>query len=66
MGVLNSYVFFSVFFRKAAEDKPIKERTDLESWLTFLTAVDPEEICALIEAFPMYKAMYNRLYRSIG
>ena len=42
------------------------ELTDLESWLTFLTAVDPEEICALIEAFPMYKAMYNRLYRSIG
>ena len=50
-------------FRKAMQNKDMKDRTKLEAWLTFLTTEEPEEICGFVEAFPEFKEIYLSLYR---
>ncbi len=47
-------------FHKNREGKPV--RTLLEAWLTFFSEEDPERIGELIEAYPMFREMYETLY----
>ncbi len=38
-----------------------KDSTDLEAWLTFLSATDTETITSLIDAFPCFAAIYQEI-----
>lgn len=38
-----------------------KDSTDLEAWLTFLSATDVETITSLIDAFPFFAAVYQEI-----
>lgn len=61
--LLQEYYFVPLdIFRQAMHDKPMETRTELEAWLTFLTAEDPEEICDFLSAFPEFEAPYKQLY----
>ena len=48
-------------FRKTMENKDIN--TELEAWLTFLSTDDPEQIYNLIRKFPMFKEIYEDIFR---
>ena len=37
-------------------------RNPLEAWLTFLGSDDPEDMIAVMEAYPQFKAMYRQVY----
>ena len=43
------------------ENKTIQ--TELEAWLTFLSTDDPEQIYNLIQKFPIFKEMYEDIFR---
>lgn len=43
------------------ENKTIQ--TELEAWLTFLSTDDPEQIYDLIQKFPIFKEMYEDIFR---
>jgi len=43
------------------ENKTIQ--TELEAWLTFLSTDDPEQIYDLIHKFPIFKEMYEDIFR---
>ena len=43
------------------ENKDIN--TELEAWLTFLSTDDPEQIYNLIRKFPMFKEIYEDIFR---
>ena len=43
------------------ENKTIQ--TELEAWLTFLSTDDPEQIYNLIKKFPIFKEMYEDIFR---
>ena len=43
------------------ENKTIQ--TELEAWLTFLSTDDPEQIYNLIQIFPIFKEMYEDIFR---
>lgn len=38
-----------------------KDSTDLDAWLTFLSATDPEMIRSLIDAFPCFASIYQEI-----
>ncbi|MBO5054804.1 MAG: PD-(D/E)XK nuclease family transposase [Lachnospiraceae bacterium] len=38
-----------------------KDSSDLEAWLTFLSAIEPEKIHGLINAFPAFAAIYQEI-----
>lgn len=38
-----------------------KDSSDLEAWLTFLSATEPEKIHELIDAFPAFAAVYREI-----
>ena len=48
-------------FHKTMENKTIQ--TELEAWLTFLSTDDPEQIYDLIQKFPIFKEMYEDIFR---
>ena len=48
-------------FHKTMENKTIQ--TELEAWLTFLSTDDPEQIYNLIQIFPIFKEMYEDIFR---
>lgn len=43
------------------ENKTIQ--TELEAWLTFLSTDDPEQIYNLVQIFPVFKEMYEDIFR---
>lgn len=47
-------------FKKNTQNKPIE--TELEAWLAFFSYDDPEKIIELIEAYPIFKEMYEEAY----
>ena len=47
-------------FRENMQNKPIS--TLLEAWLTFFSEDEPERIGELLEAYPMFREMYQTLY----
>lgn len=58
---MQEYYFIPLdIFRENIQNKGIN--TDLDAWLTFLTADEPETISMLIEAFPTFKEMYQDIY----
>ena len=48
-------------FHKTMENKTIQ--TELDAWLTFLSTDDPEQIYNLIQKFPIFKEMYEDIFR---
>ena len=48
-------------FHKTMENKTIQ--TELEAWLTFLSTDDPEQIYNLVQIFPVFKEMYEDIFR---
>ena len=48
-------------FHKTMENKTIQ--TELEAWLTFLSTYDPEQIYNLVQIFPVFKEMYEDIFR---
>ena len=62
MDLLQKYVFVPLDnFLKSMHNKPV--RTRLQAWLTFLASDDPDDIIALISAWPEFKAMYEQIYK---
>ena len=60
--LLQKYVFIPLdLFQKKIYDRGIEN--DLEAWLTFLTADDPELIVKLIDQHPEFKSLYDIVYR---
>ena len=61
MDLLSKYVFLPLdIFLKRSQNKTIRNR--LEAWLTFLGSDDPEDIAAIVKAYPDFGAMYEQIY----
>ena len=61
MDLLSKYVFLPLdIFLKRSHNKTIRNR--LEAWLTFLGSDDPEDIAAIVKAYPDFEAMYEQIY----
>ena len=61
--LLQNCIFIPLdIFQNTVHNIPMSERNGLESWLTFLTAEDPEEIIQLIDAFPHFEPIYEEIY----
>ncbi len=59
--LLQEFVFVALdIYREKHQNKNIEER--LDGWLTFLISDEPEDIIALIERYPDFKAMYEQIY----
>ena len=58
---LQEFVFVALdIYREKHQNKNIEKR--LDGWLTFLISDEPEDIIALIERYPDFKAMYEQIY----
>ena len=59
--LLQEFVFVALdIYREKHQNKNIEKR--LDGWLTFLISDEPEDIIALIERYPDFKAMYEQIY----
>ena len=59
--LLQEFVFVALdIYREKYQNKNIEKR--LDGWLTFLNSDEPEDIIALIEKYPDFKAMYEQVY----
>lgn len=59
--LLQRYIFVSLdIFRKNQHNKPID--SELDAWLTFFSADEPERIMQLVNRFPAFKSMYDEVY----
>ena len=59
--LLQEFVFVALdIYREKHQNKRIEKR--LDGWLTFLISDEPEDIIALIEKYPDFKAMYEQVY----
>ena len=62
LNLLQNFLFIPLdIFHKTMENKTIQ--TELEAWLTFLSTDDPEQIYNLIKKFPIFKEMYEDIFR---
>ncbi len=62
LNLLQNFLFIPLdIFHKTMENKTIQ--TELEAWLTFLSTDDPEQIYNLIQKFPIFKEMYEDIFR---
>lgn len=61
LNLLQEYYLFPLdIFQDIQQNKSIDNR--LEAWLTFLGSDAPEDIVAVIEKYPDFKAMYEQIY----
>ena len=59
--LLQKYVFIPIdIFKKTQQNKDITG--ELDAWLMFFSAEEPEEIVKLIQAYPQFKPMYEEIY----
>ena len=59
--LLQEFVFVALdIYCEKHQNKRIEKR--LDEWLTFLISDEPEDIIALIEKYPDFKAMYEQVY----
>ena len=60
--LLQEYVMIPLdIFHETMQNKPIE--TLLEAWLMFLSSDNPERIIELISSYPIFKPLYETLYR---
>lgn len=60
--LLQEYVMIPLdIFHETMQNKPIE--TLLEAWLMFLSSDNPERIIELISGYPIFKPLYETLYR---
>ncbi len=60
--LLQQYFFIPLDnFLRNRQNKPIKNK--LDAWLLFLSTDEPEEIVRLIEGYPEFKRLYEKVYK---
>ena len=60
--LLQNYYFIPLdIFKKNMHNTGIQNR--LDGWLSFLSSDDPQDILALLERYPDFKALYEHAYR---
>ncbi len=60
--LLQQYFFIPLdIFLRNRQNKPIKNK--LDAWLLFLSTDEPEEIVRLIEGYPEFKRLYEKVYK---
>ena len=69
LNLLQKYLFISLdMFLKIVHNTNQQEKSTpagnrLDAWLLFLCGDDPEDILAIVEKYPDFKAMYEQIYR---
>lgn len=58
---LHEDIFICLDSFRSAVHNITKDSSELEAWLTFLSVTEMEKICALVEAFPVFIAIYREI-----
>lgn len=62
LNTLQKYILIPLdIFKERTHNKGIQ--IELDAWLAFFSDDDPEQIVALLEAYPEFKAMYEEIYQ---
>ena len=61
--LLQNYYFIPLdIFRKRIHNEVVQNISRLDGWLLFLSSDDPSDICWLIEVYPYFRPLYERMF----